>query len=148
MPRFASRKYAAIGATLACIAFAATVASSHDADKAFSAPAGGSKIAKVFDQMLPKADYQKVSVITVDYGPGGSTPKLRHDVAVFGYVLEGEIESQLAGGEPKIFKPGEMWYEAPGTVHLVSRNASPTKPAKLLVFTVQEEGKAATTFVK
>ena len=98
--------------------------------------------------MLPKADYQNVNVITVNYAPGGSTPKHRHDVAVFGYVLEGEIESQLAGGEPKIFKPGEMWYEAPGTVHLVSRNASQAKPAKLLVFTVQEEGKAATTFVK
>ena len=112
----------------------ATVASSHDADEKADAPPKGSKIAKVFDQMLAKGDYEKVSVIKVDYGPGGNTPKHRHDVAVFAYVLAGEIESQLEGGELKLYRAGQMWYEPPGTVHLVSRNASQEKPARLLVF--------------
>jgi quercetin dioxygenase-like cupin family protein len=142
------RRHLAVAAIVATTLLA-TVASSHDFEEKHDAPAkGGSKIAKVFDQLLPNADYKKVGVITVDYGPGGTSPKHRHDVAVFAYVLEGEIESQLAGEELKLYRPGEMWYEPPGTVHLVSRNASPSEGAKLLVFFVQEEGKAATTLVK
>jgi quercetin dioxygenase-like cupin family protein len=143
------RHLACVAAIVTAVALAATVASSHDTDEKLGAvPKGGSKIAKIFEQVLPKGDYKKASVITVDYGPGGNSPKHRHDVAVFAYVLEGEIESQLAGEDVKLFRSGEMWYEPPGTVHVVSRNASQEKPAKLLVFFVQEEGKAATTLVK
>ena len=109
----------AVGAALA---FAA-VASSHDAGPATDQAPGGSKIAKVFDQMLPKGDYQKVSAITVDYGPGGNTPKHRHDVAVFAYVLEGEIESQLAGEELKTFRAGAI-------VVRVARHRTPGKPQR------------------
>ena len=108
-------------------------------------PGSGSAIAKVFEQMLPAGDFRKVNAITVSYAAGGKSPKHRHDVAVFAYVLEGDVESQLEGEELKTFHKGEMWYEPPGTIHVVSRNASATKPAKLLVFLVQEEGKAATT---
>lgn len=148
MTRIEIRRSCIAALVMTVFAFIATVARSHDpADKATVAPAG-SKIAKVFDQVLPKGDYQRVSSITVAYGPGGQSPKHRHDVAVFGYVLEGEIESQLAGEELKKFGVGQMWYEPPGTIHAVSRNASQAKPAKILVFFVQEEGKAATTLVK
>jgi quercetin dioxygenase-like cupin family protein len=143
------RQYIAVAVIVATLGLLATVASSHDSEEKHDAAAkGSSKIAKVFDQVLPKADYQKVNVITVDYAPGGTSPKHRHDVAVFAYVVDGEIESQLAGEDLKLFRSGEMWYEPPGTVHLVSRNASQEKPAKLLVFYVQEEGMVATTLVK
>jgi quercetin dioxygenase-like cupin family protein len=135
-------------AAAATLGLLATLASSHDAQQKQNPTPGGSKIARLFDQMLPKGDYKKVNVITVDYEPGGHSPKHRHDVAVFAYVVSGEIESQLAGEDLKLFRAGEMWYEPPGTTHLVSRNASQEKSAKLLVFFVQEEGKAATTLVK
>ncbi|HEY1600737.1 MAG TPA: cupin domain-containing protein [Pirellulales bacterium] len=148
MPRFAMRHCVIVAASVTVLGIVATAASSHDPAQETKTPAGGSKISKVFEQMLPKGDFQKVGVITVDYVPGGTTPKHRHDVAVFAYVVDGKIESQLAGEELKTFSAGEMWYESPGTVHLVSRNASKEKPAKLLVFFVQEEGKAPTTFVK
>ena len=137
-----------IAASLVVLGIVAKGASSHDPAKETKTATGGGKISKLFEQLLPQGDFRKVSVITVDYGPGGTTPKHRHDVAVFAYVAEGEIESQLAGEELKRFRAGEMWYEPPGTIHVVSRNASQDKPAKLLVFFVQEEGKAATTFVK
>jgi quercetin dioxygenase-like cupin family protein len=40
-------------------------------------------------------------------------------------------------GEKAItYKAGEFWYEPAGSEHLVSKNASKTKPAKLLVFMV------------
>jgi quercetin dioxygenase-like cupin family protein len=40
----------------------------------------------------------------------------------------------------KTFKQGEMWWEPPGTAHVVSRNASKKERAKLLVFSVGEQG--------
>lgn len=138
------------GTIAAFVLIAATsLALSHeDEDAKVTPPGSGSAIAKVFEQMLPQGDFRKVNVITVNYAAGGASPKHRHDVAVFAYVLEGMVESQLQGEELKTFKQGDMWYEPPGTIHVVSRNASKSKPARLLVFLVQEEGKAATTLVK
>lgn len=107
--------------------------------------AGDARIQEIFSPALPKLDYRKVSAITVKYPPGAASPKHRHDVAVFAYVLEGTVQSRLQGQGLKVFEQGEMWYEPPGTVHLVSRNASDTEPAKLLVFFVGEHGASATT---
>jgi quercetin dioxygenase-like cupin family protein len=76
--------------------------------------------------------------------PRRASPRHKHDVTVFAYILEGMVESQLEGKESKIFKQSEMEWEVPGTVHVVSRNASKTERAKLLVFFVGEEGKAHT----
>jgi quercetin dioxygenase-like cupin family protein len=51
-------------------------------------------------------------------------------------VLEGEIVSQVKGEQPITYKKGQYWYEPAGSEHLVSKNASKSKPAKLLVFMV------------
>ncbi|MNC80358.1 hypothetical protein D3C75_1331290 [compost metagenome] len=42
----------------------------------------------------------------------------------------------MKGQPAKTYKAGEFWYEPAGSEHLVSKNASATKPAKLLVFMV------------
>jgi len=52
-------------------------------------------------------------------------------------VLEGSVVSQLKGQAPVTYKQGQYWYEPAGTVHLVSRNASKTQPAKLLVWVLK-----------
>jgi quercetin dioxygenase-like cupin family protein len=39
---------------------------------------------------------------------GEASPRHKHDVTVFAYVLEGMVESQLEGKELKIFKQSEM----------------------------------------
>jgi hypothetical protein len=50
------------------------------------------------------------------------------------------------GGSRCIYRLGESWYETPGAHHAVSRNASATKPAKLLaVFVVDTDDKVLTT---
>jgi quercetin dioxygenase-like cupin family protein len=79
-------------------------------------------------------------MITVDYAPGGSTPVHRHNAQAFVYVLEGSVVMQLKGGKEVTLTPGESFYEGPDDVHLVSRNASSTKPAKFVVFLVKEKG--------
>jgi quercetin dioxygenase-like cupin family protein len=64
-------------------------------------------------------------------------------------VISGEIESKVNDGETRIYKAGESWSEPPNSTHPISRNASKTKPAKLLaVFVVDSDDKALTTPVK
>ncbi|MNP78967.1 hypothetical protein D3C76_1767010 [compost metagenome] len=50
--------------------------------------------------------------------------------------------SQLKGEEPRLYKAGESWYEPAGSVHLQSRNASESKPAKLVVWILKAEKEA------
>jgi quercetin dioxygenase-like cupin family protein len=47
---------------------------------------------------------------------------------------------QLQGAKPVTLKPGETFYEGPNDVHIVSRNASDSKPAKFVVFLVKNQG--------
>src|SRR5262249_10506855 len=68
---------------------------------------------------------------------------------VFAYVLSGEIESQVNEEPKRVYRAGESWYETPGSIHRVSRNASTTAPAKLLaVFVVDTDEKNLTTPLK
>jgi quercetin dioxygenase-like cupin family protein len=39
-------------------------------------------------------------------------------------------------GPKRVYRAGESWYETPGSIHRVSRNASATAPAKLLAVIV------------
>ena len=59
------------------------------------------------------------------------------------YVLEGSVEMAVQGGEQVTLTPGQSWREKPGDVHTVSRNASPTKPAKFVVFFLKDVDKPA-----
>lgn len=79
-------------------------------------------------------------MITVEYPPGGADPVHRHDAHAFVYVLEGSIVMGVAGGKEVTLTPGETFYEAPGDVHTVGRNASATKPAKFLVLLIKNTG--------
>jgi len=79
-------------------------------------------------------------MITVEYPPGGSDPIHRHNAHAFVYVLEGSIVMQVRGGKEVTLTPGQTFYEGPSDVHVVGRNASPTKPAKFVVFFVKDKG--------
>jgi quercetin dioxygenase-like cupin family protein len=91
---------------------------------------------------------REVTMITVEYPPGGSSPGHRHNAQVFVYVLEGSIVMQVKGAEPVTLTAGQTFYEGPDDVHLVSRNASQTAPAKFVVFLVKEKGAPIVTPVK
>jgi quercetin dioxygenase-like cupin family protein len=79
-------------------------------------------------------------MITVEYPPGGSDPKHRHNAHAFVYVLEGSIVMQVRGGKEVTLTHGQTFYEGPPDVHVVGRNASQTKPAKFVVFLVKDKG--------
>ena len=87
-------------------------------------------------------------MITVDYPPGSSDPIHRHNAHAFVYVLEGSVVMQVRGGKQVTLTPGQTFYEGPDDVHVVSRNASGTKPAKFLVFFVKDKGAPILVSVK
>ena len=83
---------------------------------------------------------KEVVMITVEYPPGGSDPVHRHHAQAFVYVLEGSVVMQLKGGKEVTLTPGQTFYEAHDDVHVVGRNASTTRPAKMLVILVKDKG--------
>ena len=96
---------------------------------------------------LPGAPGKEALVITVEYPPGGASAPHRHDASVFVYVLEGSVVMQVDGKPAETLAAGQTFYEGPDDVHRVSKNASATQPAKLLVFMVKDKGKPATRLV-
>ena len=83
---------------------------------------------------------KEVLMITVEYPPGWSDPVHRHNAQGFIYVLEGSVVMQVKGGKEVTLTPGQTFYEGTDDVHVIGRNASTTKPAKLLVFLVENKG--------
>ncbi|HEU4753473.1 MAG TPA: cupin domain-containing protein, partial [Armatimonadota bacterium] len=75
-------------------------------------------------QALPDVAGKEVSVVTVTYPPGASSRPHRHPGSVIGYVLEGELVMQMKGEPAVTYRAGDVFYEKPGQVHAVSRNAS------------------------
>ena len=87
-------------------------------------------------------------MLTVEYAPGASSSKHRHNANTFVYVLEGSIVMQVDGGKAVTLGPGQTFYESPDDVHVVSKNASESQPAKFLVFFVKDKGALSLVPVK
>jgi quercetin dioxygenase-like cupin family protein len=111
------------------------------------ADAGTGKARTLLVKELPDLPGKDGMVEVVDFGPGEVSQPHRHNADLFVYVLEGNIVTQVEGEAPKNLKTGDVFYESPTDVHVVSRNASATKPAKLLVFYVKDKGAAPTVLV-
>jgi quercetin dioxygenase-like cupin family protein len=111
----------------------------------------GQTVTPTFKQAITNIPGKSLVAVVVDYAPGGASPSHVHakSAFIFGYVLSGEIESQVNDGPKQVYRAGESFYETPGSRHPVSRNASETKPAKLLaVFVVDTDDKELTTPVQ
>jgi quercetin dioxygenase-like cupin family protein len=101
-------------------------------------------VVPLLTQALADLPGKEVSMLTVEYLPGGASLPHRHDAHVFVYVLEGSLTMQVAGQPAQTLGPGQVFYEGPGDVHQVSANASPSQPAKFLVVALKDQGKALT----
>ena len=100
----------------------------------------------VFVQDLPNLtmDGWQVTVSEVPYPPGRVGQTHHHAGFVLAYVLEGNVVTKISGHEERVYKTGEMFYEAPGATHEVSKNASATEPAKLLALIFAKKGATLT----
>ncbi|HZC16690.1 MAG TPA: cupin domain-containing protein [Caulobacteraceae bacterium] len=98
----------------------------------------------VMTHPLVGAPGKEVTLSEVSRGPGAGSAPHRHDANTFVYVLEGKVEMQVQGGPLLTLGPGEVFYESPSDIHIVSRNASATAPATILVVFVKQAGAPTT----
>lgn len=90
---------------------------------------------------------REVQMLVVNFPPGSSSPSHRHPCPTFGYVLEGQIESEFEGNS-HLYKQGDFFYERPFGLHSITRNNDSTKPARLLVIFIAEKNKATSITTK
>jgi quercetin dioxygenase-like cupin family protein len=110
----------------------------------FTPPARAAEPQPVVTPLMLKAladlPGKEMLMITVVYPPGTVEHMHRHDAHAFLYVLEGSIVEGVKGGKEVTLTPGQTFYEGPGDVHTVGRNASTTKPAKFIVVLLKKQG--------
>ena len=117
---------------------------------AYGQDLAGSKDAKVtvvYQHAIPGSPGKSIKGVLVEYGPGGSSPSHTHakSALIYATVIEGEIRSKVNDGPEKTYHTGENWTEVHGDHHVVSANASETKPARILaVFLVDDQDKELT----
>lgn len=107
------------------------------------APTSAETVHPLMMRDLAGAGGKAVSMLTVTYPPGGSSPPHRHDAQVFVYVLEGEMTMQLKGAAAVTLRTGQTFYEGPDDIHQVSANASKIAPARILVFMIKDKATPA-----
>lgn len=108
---------------------------------------GDRKVRVAAEQVLPQFDgtHLKATLVEVTYGPGAESVPHSHPCPVIGYVVSGELRTQVKGAAEAMYKAGETFYEPANGVHLVSANASKTEPTKLLaIFVCDHEAELST----
>jgi quercetin dioxygenase-like cupin family protein len=113
-------------------------------------PAGSSASTRrdVIKQELPGEPLRVLSLVEITYRPGGRSPAHLHPNGVMAYVMSGTIVSKVDDAPERIFHAGDAWWEPPGAIHRISRNASLTEPATLLAIYIAPMGAAASDLMK
>jgi quercetin dioxygenase-like cupin family protein len=139
LKRNLTRYVLGLAALLGAAGIGTVLAQQHESQMA------ATKVTELMKQAIAEFPGHEVMMITLDLPPGGGSPAHRHPGHhAFGYVLEGSYKIKLDDGAERILRKGETFYEAPGQLHAVSRNASDTEPAKVLVLVLAESGKPLT----
>lgn len=107
---------------------------------ASAATAQASTVTPLLSHDLAGSAGKEGAMMTVELAPGEAGSAHRHNANVFVYVLSGAIVMQVAGGKEVTLHAGETFYEGPEDIHVVSRNASATDPAKFLAVFVKDKG--------
>ena len=93
----------------------------------------------VMSQTLPDITGKEMTAVVVDYEPGGKSAAHRHAGDVLAFVVSGSIRSENSvTGPARVYHAGEAFFEPAGSTHLVSENASPSEPARLLAVFVAD----------
>jgi quercetin dioxygenase-like cupin family protein len=87
----------------------------------------------------PQAGLEAV-LVDVTAMPGASSTAHRHPGFVLGYVLDGEMQFAINGGEPQIVKTGGTFFEPAGALHTTGGSAKADAPVRFLAFMVVPKG--------
>ena len=82
-------------------------------------------------------DHPRVTVMVVDIAPGAQTGWHSHPVAVYAYVMAGNLSVQIEGSKTSQFKEGEAIIEVVKLKHNGINNGK--VPVKLVVFYLGEK---------
>jgi len=115
----------------------------------FGSPAAAQTATNVTKDLMiqPLSDLpgREVRITLLDRDPGNASPAHHHPGHhTFGYVVEGNYELGVNGQPTRMLKAGDTFYEPPGAIHSVSRNASPDKRLKIVVFMVADQKNPST----
>jgi quercetin dioxygenase-like cupin family protein len=105
---------------------------------AAAAPAPPAGTIPLMTQPLADLPGREVRMTLLDRVPGNASPAHRHPGHhTFGYVLEGTYELGVNGQPTRTLKAGDVFYEPPGALHSVSRNAGNSQ-MKIVIFMVAD----------
>ncbi|APW35823.1 hypothetical protein RD110_00160 [Rhodoferax koreense] len=102
--------------------------------------AGEETVTPLQHELLRELPGKQAVMAVVAYQPGQASTPHQHGGTVMAYVLEGSVVSQVGDQPATTFHAGQSWVETPHAPHRVSRNASQTRPARLLVWLLMDEG--------
>ena len=107
-------------------------------------PPAPARVVPLLTQLLADLPGKEVSMLTVEYLPGGASLPHRHDALANGREHLGQRTGLRRAQEfpPHRRIEEQVFYEAPGDVHQVSANASRTEPARFLVVALKDQGRA------
>lgn len=134
----------------ALVSLLATAAATSGAETASAQPTapGAATRRDVIKQGLPGEPVRDLMLVEVTYPPGTGSPAHLHANGVMAFVVTGTIASKVGDTPEQTFSAGNAWWEPPGAVHRVSRNASSTEPAKLLAIYIAPKGATAADLMK
>lgn len=112
-----------------------------------TAHGAGDTVKPNFSREIPNIPGKSLIAVEVLYPPGGASLPHSHARSsfIYAYVVSGSIASKVNDEPERVYKAGESFFEEPGSRHPVSRNASKTKPAKLLAVFVVDSADTALT---
>ena len=97
------------------------------------------KVTPMLSKELKEMPGREGLMLVVEFPPGAADPIHRHNAHGFIYVVEGSVVMQVKGAKEVTLTAGQTFYEGPNDVHVVGRNASTTKPAKIVAFLVKDK---------
>lgn len=92
----------------------------------------------VFDAII-NSNVKVIQIQEIAVPEGQKAPKHFHPCPVLGYVKSGRVLFQIEGGETKILREGDVFYEPKGKTILHFDNPSEAKPLIFVAFYLKEQ---------
>ncbi len=130
--------YGSVALIAAAVSSVATWSAMTAIGTSFAQTAAQAGTIPLLTQPLADLPGREVRMTLLDRIPGNASVPHRHPGHhTFGYVVEGSYELGVNNQPTRMLKAGDTFYEPPGTLHSVSRNAGATQ-LKIVVFMVAD----------
>jgi len=87
-----------------------------------------------------------LTVEVADLPPGGRVPEHHHGGPTLDYVLSGAVRMQMQDGPALDYYAGQTMFEPAGSVHVLTENLSGTRPARIMLIHVADDGAELVVF--